>query len=266
VIYNDFFSHCLQRKKTFLCIGIDPDVDKLPEKFTCDLNGLAEFCREIIQATAEFTVAYKFNLAFFERWGWRGWQVLENLITAVPADVLTIADAKRGDIGNSSRFYTQAFFKMLPFHAITLSPYLGPDSITPFIEDADHGAFVLCVTSNFGGRIIQEHGDSQPVYLKVAEMVESLNKNRNLGLVMGATKPEQLTEVRQKFPTLPFLIPGIGAQGGEVEQAVAVCRSAGQGLINVSRAILFPTSGAFPANVREMAAYYQQQFKIQEEQ
>lgn len=265
MIFYEFFQQTLQKKNSFLCIGIDPDIEKFPAGISRDVEGLAIFCREIIQATSEFTSAFKFNLAFFECWGWRGWQVLEKLLNAVPANVMLIADAKRGDIGNSSRFYAQAFFHQLPFHAITLSPYLGPDSLEPFIQEPQWGAFVLCVTSNPGGREVQEFGQPQPLYLHIADLVQSLNRQRNLGLVMGATKPEQLTEVRNLFPDLPFLIPGIGSQGGEMERAVAVCRRAGLGLINVSRGVLFPKEGVFPNNVRAMASHYQKQFAIKEQ-
>lgn len=265
MIFYDLFQQALQKKNSYLCIGIDPDVEKFPEGIPRNIEGLAVFCQEVIQATSEFTSAFKFNLAFFERWGWRGWQVLENLVHRVPADVILIADAKRSDIGNSSRFYAEAFFQQLPFHAITLSPYLGYDSLEPFIQEPQHGAFVLCVTSNPGGREIQEFGKPQPLYLYVANLVQKLNRQRNLGLVMGATKPEQLTEVRDLFPDLPFLIPGIGSQGGEVERAVAVCRRAGLGLINVSRGVLFPSEGIFPDNVRAMASQYQKQFAIKEQ-
>lgn len=265
MIFYERFKHCLQQKNSFLCVGIDPDVEKFPASLPRNLEGLETFCATIIQQTAPLASAFKFNLAFFEHWGWRGWQVLERLVTRVPEGVLLIADAKRGDIGNSSRFYAEAFFQQLPFHAITLSPYLGSDSLQPFIQEPEYGAFVLCVTSNPGGREIQDHGAPQPLYLRVAELVNGLNTRRNLGIVMGATKPEQLTEVRQQFPTLPFLIPGIGSQGGEIQQAVAVCRAAGVGLINVSRAILYPESGSFPENIYRMALHYQKLLAIEEQ-
>jgi len=258
--YADFFTASLASKQSYLCIGIDPDPGKLPAGFTGDADGVFRFVREIIQTTADLTPAYKFNLAFFELWGWRGWQILEKLLSEVPDNILLVGDAKRGDIGNSSRFYARALQSQLPFRAVTLSPYLGSESILPFIEDDQKGAFVLCVTSNPSGREIQDHGGEFPVYLKVAELVRTLNSRRNLGLVMGATKPEQLLDVRRMFPEIPFLIPGIGSQGGEVAAAVNACRQCGLGLINISRAILFPKGGTFPENVRQAAIEYQQLF------
>lgn len=260
--FSEKFKKSLIEKRTFLCIGIDPDPDKLPTGFSADVEGVYHFVREAITATSACTPAYKFNLAFFEIWGSKGWQILEKLLADIPENILLVADAKRGDIGNSARFYARALFDALPFHAATVSPYLGSDSIQPFIETESHGAFVLCVTSNPSGREIQEHGAGQPVYLKVAEMVQRLNRNRNLGLVMGATKPQQVAQIRQMYPDLPFLIPGVGTQGGEVKSAIEVCETCGTGLINVSRAILFPTEGSFPENVAGMAKFYQKQFKF----
>jgi len=256
------FNECLTQKRSFLCIGIDPDPAKMPPGFSADADGVYRFVKEIIGATSAFTPAYKFNLAFFELWGSKGWQILEKLLAETPKNVLLVGDAKRGDIGNSAKFYARALLENLPFQAVTLSPYLGSESILPFIEDESHGAFVLCVTSNPSGREIQDFGGTQPLYLKVAETVRQMNARQNLGLVMGATKPEQLVTVRKMFPQLPFLIPGVGTQGGEVETAVQVCRECGTGLINISRGILFPSEGVFPDNVAQMAAYYQKQFKF----
>jgi len=259
--YNDYFNHCIQTKGSFLCTGIDPDPGKLPNGFSRDAQGIYEFVHEIIQITADLTPAYKFNLAFFELWGWRGLQILEKLLSEVPRDILLLADAKRGDIGNSSKFYAKALLEEMPFHSATVSPYLGSDSIFPFIENENKGAFVLCVTSNASGRELQEHGEEKPLYIKTAEIVRGLNTKKNLGLVMGATKPEQLLDVRKQFPELPFLIPGVGSQGGGVDIALAVCRENGLGLINVSRGILYPSEGKFPDNVRAAVQHYRRLFK-----
>ncbi len=250
----------IKKKNTFLCVGIDPDPAKLPAKFEKNVDGVYEFCKEIINATKDYTPAYKFNLAFFEVWGWRGWKVLENLISEVPDDIFIIGDAKRGDIGNSSRFYAKALTQTLKFDSITLSPYLGSESIIPFIEDETKGAFVLCVTSNPSGRELQDHGEV-PVYIKTAEICKSLNKFGNVGLVMGATKPEQLLEVNKEFPNLPFLIPGVGTQGGGVETAVEVCKNCGAGLINVSRGIIFAPGEDFPNNITNAVKKYNELFR-----
>ncbi|MBN2282059.1 MAG: orotidine-5'-phosphate decarboxylase [Candidatus Marinimicrobia bacterium] len=261
--YISKLTQSVKKKNSYLCVGIDPDPHKLPEKFEKNVEGVFNFCREIIAATKEFTPAYKFNLAFFEIWGWQGWKILEELIALVPDDILLVGDAKRGDIGNSSQFYAKALTERLKFDSITLSPYLGSESILPFIEDENKGCFVLCVTSNPSGRELQDHGGNYPLYLRTAEICASLNQKGNVGMVMGATKPEQLIEVRQQFPTLPFLIPGVGTQGGEIQTAVDVCQKNGAGLINVSRGILFPEGQNFPENVIAAAKKYQQLFKIE---
>lgn len=255
---------CLKEKNSFLCVGIDPDPEKLPDKFEKSVEGVFDFCKELIEATREFTPAYKFNLAFFEIWGWEGWQILEKLLALVPKDIFLVGDAKRGDIGNSSKFYAQALTKRLNFDSITVSPYLGSESILPFIEDENKGCFVLCVTSNPSGRELQDHGESKPLYQKTAEICASLNEKGNVGMVMGATKPEQLLEVREEFPDLPFLIPGVGSQGGAVETAVEACRRCGTGLINVSRGIIFAEGEEFPQNVAQAAQKYNELFKIED--
>ncbi len=260
--YYEHFKNCINEKSTFLCIGIDPDPDKLPIKFGKNPDGVYQFAQEVINVTKDITPAYKFNLAFFELWGWKGWQILEKIISEMPDNVLLIGDAKRGDIGNSSKFYAKALFETLKFDAVTLSPYLGSDSIQPFIENESKGAFVLCVTSNPSGRELQEYGSGKPLYIKTADIVKNLNKRKNLGLVLGATKPEQLLDVRKQYPDLPFLIPGIGKQGGSTESAVEVCRTCGLGLINVSRSVIFPGEGKFPDNVRDVAKNYSRLLKI----
>jgi orotidine-5'-phosphate decarboxylase len=259
--FNQFFQKCLQKKATFLTVGIDPDPQKLPTGFAHTPQGVYNFCREVISATSDLIPAYKFNFAFFELWGWRGMRILERLIAEVPEDILLIADAKRGDIGNSAKFYARAILDTLNFRAVTISPYLGSDSLKPFIENDEKGAFVLCLTSNPAAGQLQEHGGEKSLYLRTAELVRELNTNRNLGLVIGATKPEQLISLRQQFPELPFLIPGIGHQGGETERAVMVCRQNGLGLINLSRGILYPEEGKFPDNIRTAAKYYHDLFK-----
>ena len=261
--YTEKFSKSLHDKGTFLCVGIDPDPDLLPDGFAQTPEGILAFVRELIAVTRDITPAYKFNLAFFERWGWQGWLVLETALSLIPDDILTVGDAKRGDIGNSSKFYARALHETLNFDSVTLSPYLGSDSISPFIENESKGAFVLCVTSNPTGRELQEYGGDSPLYLKTADMVQGLNSRENLGLVMGATKPGQLTELRAQYPLLPFLIPGVGKQGGAEEIALESCRSCGQGLINVSRSISFPADGKFPENVRQAAESYARRFKIE---
>ena len=261
--YAQFFSQCIQEKGSFLCVGIDPDPAKLPTEFERSPEGILAFVRQLIEQTHDLTPAYKLNLAFFERWGWRGWQILETILAEIPDNILTIGDAKRGDIGNSSRFYAEALLETLSFDAVTLSPYLGSESIQPFIEDGRKGAFVLCVTSNPSGRELQDHGGKAPLYRKTADLVNGLNQRENLGLVVGATKPEQLRELRLAYPQLAFLIPGVGKQGGAVESAVEACRANGLGLINVSRGISYPAEGVTPENIRAAASAYAKLFQTE---
>jgi len=261
--YVQFFSQCIHEKGSFLCVGIDPDPAKLPGEFERSPEGILAFVRQLIEQTHDLTPAYKLNLAFFERWGWRGWQILETVLTEIPDDILTIGDAKRGDIGNSSRFYAEALLETLSFDAVTLSPYLGSESIAPFIEDDRKGAFVLCVTSNASGRDLQDHGTDFPLYRRTADIVNGLNERENLGLVVGATKPEQLSELRLAYPKLPFLIPGVGKQGGAAQAAVEACRANGLGLINVSRGISYPAEGVTPGNIRAAAVRYAKLFQTE---
>lgn len=260
--FNEKLRISVKNKSTFLCIGLDPDVVKFPSHFSRDVRGVVDFVKTVIDLTADIVPAYKFNLAFFELWGSRGWDALEKLKAMIPPETIVIADGKRGDIGNSARFYARALLENLDFDAVTLSPYLGGDSIEPFIEDERKGAFVLCVTSNRSAIEVQNHGEKKPLYIKVAETVRRLNVRDNLGLVVGATKPEPLGLLREKFPELPFLIPGVGAQGGSIEAAVGACGEGASGIINVSRAILYPESGNVE-DVRKNAIYYKNLLKAE---
>ena len=246
-------------KGNYLCVGVDPDPDKIPDQFEKSASGVKAFCEKLIEVTKDITPAYKFNLAFFEIWGCHGWKVLEELVTQVPDDTFIIGDAKRGDIGNSSKFYAKALLQNIDFDSVNINHYLGSESITPFIQDAEKGVFVLCVTSNPSGRELQDHGEPK-LYIKTAQICQQLNQKNNVGLVMGATKPEQLLEIRKQFSDMPFLIPGVGSQGGAVEAAVQVCNSIDAGLINVSRSISYP-DGQFPDNIRKSAQKYAKLFK-----
>lgn len=248
-----------REKDNYLCVGVDPDPDKIPSRFKKSARGIYNFCKELINVTSDLTPAYKFNLAFFEIWGSQGWKFLEKLVDLVPDDIFIIGDAKRGDIGNSSKFYARALLENMNFDSVTINPYLGSESITPFIKNEEKGVFVLCVTSNPSGRELQDHGEPM-LYIKTAQICQKLNQKDNVGLVMGATKPEQLIEVRESFPEMPFLIPGVGSQGGAVEAAVKVCNSIDAGLINVSRSISYPP-GEFPENIRKSAQKYAELFK-----
>jgi orotidine-5'-phosphate decarboxylase len=239
------FQQTLRARQSLLCIGVDPDLQKLPPGLPRSVEGLIIFCNEIIAATHEFAAAFKINFAFFEALGKSGWQALHTVAAMLPDDAIKIADAKRGDIGNTARLYAEAVFRTLPFDAVTVNPYLGEDAAQPFLEDAGKGVFFLCRTSNSGSSEIQNFPDrTRPLYLHVAAQVREWNKNGNAGLVVGATHPRELQQVRKASPELPFLIPGVGAQGGDLETAVRIGATATGDLaiINASRSILYASS------------------------
>ncbi|MGH7452804.1 MAG: orotidine-5'-phosphate decarboxylase [bacterium] len=240
------FQQTLRERQSLLCVGLDPDLQKLPAGLPRSAEGIISFCKEIIAATREFAAAFKINFAFFETLGKVGWEALETVALALPDDLIKIADAKRGDIGNTAKMYAEAIFRRLPFDAMTANPYLGEDAAQPFLEDATKGVFFLCRTSNPGSSDIQNFPDrTRPFYLHIAAQVREWNKNGNAGLVVGATHPRELQEVRKTSPDLPFLIPGVGAQGGDLEAAIrfGATASGDLALINASRSILYADSG-----------------------
>lgn len=240
-----------RHNRSRLCIGLDPEPEKLPAGV-----GVTEFCREIIGATYDLVCAYKPNIAFFEALGSGGFSVLKDVIEAVPRSIPVILDAKRGDIGNTARAYARAAFDDLGADAITVSPYMGRDSIEPFIEYQDKAVFVLCRTSNPGAADFQSLDfDGKPLYQIVADRVESWNRYGNLGLVVGATQPMELKAIRDAHPTLPLLIPGVGAQGGSLELAVKYgSGDKGLAVINVSRQVIYASAGTdYPQAARAAA-------------
>ncbi len=244
--FIELFQRTLRERQSLLCVGLDPDLQKLPAGLPQSAEGIITFCKEIIAATYDFAAAFKINFAFFEALGKTGWAALEAVAAALPNDVIKIADAKRGDIGNTAQRYAEAMFHQLPFDAMTANPYLGEDAARPFLEDATKGAFFLCRTSNPGSSDIQNFPDrTRPLYLHIAAQVREWNKNGNAGLVVGATHPRELQQVRKASPDLPFLIPGVGAQGGDLETAVRIGATASGDLaiINASRTILYADSG-----------------------
>ncbi len=246
-MFNARLNQLISAKNSLLCIGLDPDPAKLPECLRKESSPVLKFNREIIAATHREAAAFKLNIAFFEALGGEGWRILEKTLEFLPPDVIIIADAKRGDIGNSSRKYAQTFLQTYDFDAATVSPYMGSDSVAPFLENPAKGAFVLCLTSNAGSgdfQLLETEGE--PLYCKVARAAARWNKGRgNCGLVVGATHPELIGRVRSLAPDLPLLIPGVGAQGGNLEAAVlAGTNNSGTGaLINSSRGIIYAGNG-----------------------
>ena len=230
-----------QKNKSLLCVGLDPDPKLMPK----DLS-VFDFNKAIIDATSDLICAYKLNLAFYEALDEEGFDALRHTIKYIPDDILVIGDAKRGDIGNTAKAYAKAIFLNLNCDATTVSPYLGFDSIEPFIQYKDKGIFILCRTSNAGAldfqslRCESEHGYHQ-LFELVALKASKWNTYGNIGLVVGATYPEELRLIRQNHPKMPLLIPGIGAQGGDLALTVryGVDAQGEKAVINSSRQIIY---------------------------
>lgn len=252
-----------------VCVGLDPVPTRLPTPFAdhrTDPQALADFCIAIINATAPHCCAYKPNLAFFEAQGAAGYAALETVVDAIPDTHCCIADAKRGDIGHTARFYAKGLFDHLGADAITAAPYMGSDSILPFLHTPERGVFVLTRTSNAGSAdlqacLVEAQGPmpKEPVYLRIARLVQQWNDHPeaqgDAGLVVGATAPEALAELREVCPALPFLVPGVGAQGGDASAVVdAAVTNDGLILVNSSRSILYAHNGPDFADAAAEAA------------
>lgn len=234
-----------QSHKSVLCLGLDLDLKKMPPDYSGNLKGMFEFAHRIIDATSDLVCAYKPNMAFYEHHGADGLALLKLIIERIPSDIPVILDGKRGDIGNSSSHYAAALFDDFGADWITINPYMGYDSMRPFLERKDRGAFVLCLTSNAGSKDFQLlEVDGRPLYKIVAEKINYWNKDNNCGLVVGATHPEQLTELREIAGDMPLLIPGVGAQGGSLEKAVlgGTANFSKTAVINVSRSVLYASN------------------------
>jgi orotidine-5'-phosphate decarboxylase len=246
----------IQKNQSLLCVGLDPDPAMMPEKI-----GVFEFNRAIIEATADLVCAYKPNVAFYEALGNEGLEALKLTRDYIPESIPVIGDAKRGDIGNTAKAYAKGIFEYFNFDGTTVSPYLGLDSIEPFIEYHNRVVFVLCRTSNAGAADFQSlpcdlNGSHQLLYEVVAEKVSRWNTHGNLGLVIGATYPEELKLIRQRYPDMPLLIPGVGAQGGELSQVIrcGVDANRQKTIINSSRQILYASKGKDFAEAARHAA------------
>lgn len=229
--------HAVQKNNSLLCVGLDIDLTKIPPASHNQEDPIYIFNREIINATKDLVCAYKPNIAFYERYGIYGLASLIKTIELIhETGIPVILDAKRGDIGHSSAAYAEAVFKVYKADAVTVNPYLGHDSIEPFLEYRDKGVIVLCLTSNPGSKDFQRN-----VFLDVAHEVKKWNKYKNCGLVVGATKPEQLVEIRKIVGNMPILIPGVGAQGGDLKTSVTngTDKDGNRAIINSSRGIIY---------------------------
>jgi len=235
----------IKAKNSLLCVGLDPDRSKFPQSLRQQPDALLTFCAELIASTRHVAAAFKINFAFFEAEGAAGWQALEKLVALIPDDTLKLADAKRADIGTSSEMYARAILDRLAFDAVTVNPYMGRDSVAPFLERENKGAFILGVTSNPGARDVQHLTvNNQPLYATVIRSIMAWNTYHNCGLVVGATHPQQMREVRETTGDMPFLIPGVGAQGGGLRETIlhGTDSTGGRALINSSRGILYKST------------------------
>jgi orotidine-5'-phosphate decarboxylase len=257
----------IRQKKSFLCIGLDVDLEKIPQHLLKEEDPIFAFNKQIIDATHDLVVAYKPNLAFYEAYGLKGWRSLEKTINYLNENypnIFTIADAKRGDIGNTSTRYAKAFFENMQFDALTVAPYMGQDSVEPFLAFKKHFTILLALTSNRGGLDFQgiKTTDSQ-VFKEVLKISKTWKGSERLMYVVGATKPEYFKEIRKIIPDSFLLVPGIGAQGGDLK---AVCNNGLNKdiglLINSSRGIIYAENNLdFAQKSREKAKELQAQMK-----
>lgn len=249
----------IRKKRSFLCVGLDTDPNLIPEHLKSEKDPVYEFNKIIIDATHEFAVAYKPNLAFYEAQGAKGWESLQKTIEYIPKDIFTIADAKRGDIGNTSGLYARAFFENLNVDSVTVAPYMGSDSVIPFLQYKGKWVILLAATSNYGGLDFQDlliETTSEKLYERVIRKSTEWGTPDNLMYVVGATRPESLITVRTIVPDHFLLIPGVGAQGGSLE---AVCKFGMNKqcglLVNSSRGIIYAGKGADFAHKAASAAH-----------
>jgi orotidine-5'-phosphate decarboxylase len=252
----------IRRNKSYLCVGLDTESSKLPTHLQSTPDGIFEFNRQIIEATKSFCVAYKINTAFYEALGSRGWGIMERTLNLIPKTHFRIADAKRGDIGNTSRQYAKAFFESLDFDAITVSPYLGEDSVRPFLEYKEKWAIILGLTSNSGAADFElQPAGNGLLYEQVFQKVSQWGTTENLMFVVGATKPEAFKHIRRLTPEHFYLVPGVGAQGGDLEAISRTALTKDFGLlINVSRAIIYASAAEdFAGEAAAAASGYQKQ-------
>ena len=238
----------IQRKKSFLCIGLDVDLNKIPKHLLNEEDPIFAFNKAIIDATHHLCVAYKPNTAFYEAYGLKGWKALEKTIMYLNVkhpEIFTIADAKRGDIGNTSRMYAKAFLEDLAFDSVTVAPYMGKDSIEPFLEFKDKHTILLALTSNQGAFDFQTKIiEGEELYMQVLKTSKNWENSENLMYVVGATKAEFLADIRKIIPEAFLLVPGVGAQGGNLQDVCKYGMSSNIGLlVNSSRGIIYASNG-----------------------
>jgi orotidine-5'-phosphate decarboxylase len=254
----------IKKKESYLCVGLDTDMDKIPKHLLKLDDPVFEFNRQIIDATKEFAVAYKPNLAFYESLGPAGMQSLEKTVKYIPKDIFTIADAKRGDIGNTSALYAKTFFERYGFDAVTVAPYMGSDSVTPFLNYKNKWVILLALTSNIGAEDFQKlEVGSRKLFEVVLEKSQRWGTADTMMYVVGATQADLFSSIRKIIPDHFLLVPGVGAQGGSLEEVSKAGMNKQCGLlVNSSRQIIYASSGEdFAGKAREEAMNVQQSMK-----
>ena len=256
----------IKQKQSFLCVGLDTDIKKIPTHLLELEDPIFEFNKQIIDATKEYCMAYKPNIAFYESRGVSGWNSLQKTLDYIPNDIFTIADAKRGDIGNTSDMYARAFFENMNFDAVTVAPYMGSDSVAPFLEFDGKWAILLALTSNKGGLDFQtfKNENGKQLFEQVLEISQTWGTDENMMFVVGATRFEQLSKIRKIIPNHFLLVPGVGAQGGNLREVAKYGMNQDCGLlVNSSRGIIYAGNGTdFAEKAGNEAQKLQQQMAI----
>jgi orotidine-5'-phosphate decarboxylase len=253
------------KRRSYLCVGLDSDIDKIPAHLLKEADPVFEFNKQVIDATREYCVAYKLNTAFYEALGRKGWETIEKTVDYIGADHFRIADAKRGDIGNTSTQYAKAFFEKLSFDAITVAPYMGGDSVKPFLEYPGKWTILLGLTSNPGAADFElKKAGNEYLYESVLKTATKWGSTENLMFVVGATQASEFKNIRKITPGHFYLVPGVGAQGGSLKDISQAAMIGDCGLlINVSRAIIFASGKAdFAIEAAKAASKYQQEMGL----
>ena len=259
----------IQKKRSFLCVGLDTDILKVPKYLQSVADPVLAFNRKIIDATAKYAVAFKPNLAFYESMGWQGWHTLEKTVEYIKSkypEIFLIADAKRSDIGNTSNLYARAFFEKLDFDAVTVAPYMGEDSVKPFMTYPEKWVILLALTSNKGAadfQYLKDENSGDQLFESVLKTSQNWGTPENMMYVVGATKAEKLKEIRQIVPDHFLLVPGVGAQGGSLQEVAQNGMNSQCGLlVNSSRGIIYASSGKdFATKAGEAAKEVQQEME-----
>jgi orotidine-5'-phosphate decarboxylase len=254
----------IRKKQSYLCVGLDTDIRKIPKHLLTDPDPVFAFNKAIIDATKDLCVAYKINTAFYEALGLKGWEAMEKTVRYIGSEHFKIADAKRGDIGNTSDQYAKAFFETLPFDSVTVAPYMGEDSVKPFLQYEGKWAIVLGLTSNAGAKDFElQQSGNEVLYEKVLRTVAQWGTPDNLMFVIGATQPNEFINIRKLTPDHFYLVPGVGAQCGSLKVISEKAMNKDCGLlVNASRTIIYASDkDDFGIRGREIASFYQQEMR-----